>query len=267
MLLRELPHGDGIVIDILVGTFIGDTAAYLGGRAFGTRPLAPRDLAQQDARGARLRDRRRHARGLVRRPLPGLARRLERAAARRRRSGSSAPLGDLFESKVKRDAGDKDAGTLFGPTAARSTGSTPRSSRSSPGTTCGWRCCDELDQTRHVEAGPDDRGTEERRRDRQMIELLNELRVALPGVQILFAFLLTVPFSQRFAQAHGVPARRLLRDADGHGALDGLPDRAVRRAPAALPPGRARVDRRVGEPADDRRPRASSRSRSAARCC
>ena len=31
-----------------------------------------------------------------------------------------------------------------------------------------------------------------------MIELLNELRVALPGVQILFAFLLTVPFTQRF---------------------------------------------------------------------
>jgi hypothetical protein len=38
-------------------------------------------------------------------------------------------------------------------------------------------------------------GEHERRRDRQMIELLNELRVALPGVQILFAFLLTVPFS------------------------------------------------------------------------
>jgi hypothetical protein len=35
-------------------------------------------------------------------------------------------------------------------------------------------------------------------RDRQMMELLNELRVALPGVQILFAFLLTVPFSVRF---------------------------------------------------------------------
>jgi hypothetical protein len=47
----------------------------------------------------------------------------------------------------------------------------------------------------------DDPGEEEgedRRRDRQMIELLNELRVALPGVQILFAFLLTVPFTQRF---------------------------------------------------------------------
>ena len=52
--------------------------------------------------------------------------------------------------------------------------------------------------TRHVEQGPDDRSRDERKRDRQMIELLNELRVALPGVQILFAFLLTVPFSVRF---------------------------------------------------------------------
>jgi amino acid transporter len=46
----------------------------------------------------------------------------------------------------------------------------------------------------------DDDRTEEAKRDRQMIELLNELRVALPGVQIFFAFLLTVPFSQRFAK-------------------------------------------------------------------
>ena len=44
----------------------------------------------------------------------------------------------------------------------------------------------------------DERDRAERKRDRQMIELLNELRVALPGVQIFFAFLLTVPFSQRF---------------------------------------------------------------------
>jgi hypothetical protein len=36
------------------------------------------------------------------------------------------------------------------------------------------------------------------RANRELIELLNELRVALPGVQVLFAFLLTVPFSQRF---------------------------------------------------------------------
>jgi hypothetical protein len=39
---------------------------------------------------------------------------------------------------------------------------------------------------------------EERKRDRQMIELLNEIRVAIPGVQILFGFLLTVPFTARF---------------------------------------------------------------------
>ncbi len=36
------------------------------------------------------------------------------------------------------------------------------------------------------------------RLDRELIELLNELRVALPGVQVIFAFLLTVPFTQRF---------------------------------------------------------------------
>jgi phosphatidylserine synthase len=34
--------------------------------------------------------------------------------------------------------------------------------------------------------------------DRELIELLNELRVTLPGVQVLFAFLLIVPFSQQF---------------------------------------------------------------------
>jgi hypothetical protein len=45
----------------------------------------------------------------------------------------------------------------------------------------------------------EDRAPQEIRRDRQMIELLQELRIALPGVQILFAFLLTVPFTQRFA--------------------------------------------------------------------
>ncbi len=38
----------------------------------------------------------------------------------------------------------------------------------------------------------------EQRADRNMSELLQELRVALPGVQVLFAFLLTVPFSSRF---------------------------------------------------------------------
>jgi hypothetical protein len=39
---------------------------------------------------------------------------------------------------------------------------------------------------------------DEHKLDRELNELLQELRVAIPGVQILFAFLLTVPFSQRF---------------------------------------------------------------------
>ncbi len=38
--------------------------------------------------------------------------------------------------------------------------------------------------------------SEEQRRNRELIELLNELRVALPGVQVLFAFLLAVPFQR-----------------------------------------------------------------------
>jgi hypothetical protein len=40
----------------------------------------------------------------------------------------------------------------------------------------------------------------EQRADRNLSELLQELRVALPGVQVLFAFLLTVPFSSRFTE-------------------------------------------------------------------
>jgi amino acid transporter len=40
--------------------------------------------------------------------------------------------------------------------------------------------------------------SEQERRNRELIELLNELRVALPGVQVLFAFLLAVPFANGF---------------------------------------------------------------------
>jgi hypothetical protein len=42
--------------------------------------------------------------------------------------------------------------------------------------------------------------SESERLDRNLSELLQELRVALPGVQVLFAFLLTIPFAQRFAE-------------------------------------------------------------------
>jgi predicted membrane channel-forming protein YqfA (hemolysin III family) len=41
--------------------------------------------------------------------------------------------------------------------------------------------------------------SEKERLDRNLQEFLGELRVALPGVQVLFAFLLVVPFNQRFA--------------------------------------------------------------------
>ncbi len=42
--------------------------------------------------------------------------------------------------------------------------------------------------------------TEDERLNRELDQLLQELRVAMPGVQVLFAFLLAVPFQQRFAQ-------------------------------------------------------------------
>jgi phosphatidate cytidylyltransferase len=114
IMLRELPHGDGVVIDVLVGTFIGDTAAYLGGRAFGTRPLAPRVSPNKTLEGlacgiagAMVAV---WCAGLYQDWLGGWNALLLGAVV-----GLLAPLGDLFESKIKRDAGTKDAGTLFGP--------------------------------------------------------------------------------------------------------------------------------------------------------
>jgi phosphatidate cytidylyltransferase len=114
VLLRDLPHGDGIVIDVLVGTFIGDTAAYLGGRAFGSRPLALRISPNKTVEGlvcgiagATLAV---WCAGLYQDWLGGWNALLIGAVV-----GVVAPIGDLFESKVKRDAGTKDAGTLFGP--------------------------------------------------------------------------------------------------------------------------------------------------------
>ncbi len=49
----------------------------------------------------------------------------------------------------------------------------------------------------------DDESARERR-NRELIELLNELRVALPGVQVLFAFLLILPFSGGWAKTTGL---------------------------------------------------------------
>src|SRR5689334_25440932 len=52
------------------------------------------------------------------------------------------------------------------------------------------------DEPRELDSGRFE--SEEERADRNLSDLLQELRVALPGVQVLFAFLLTVPFTNRF---------------------------------------------------------------------
>jgi phosphatidate cytidylyltransferase len=113
VLLRAAEHGDGIVVDVLVGTFVGDTAALLGGRAFGTRRLAPRVSPKKTVEGllfgiagATLAV---WCAGLYQDWLAGWEALVLGVVV-----GLVAPLGDLFESKIKRDAGTKDAGTLFG---------------------------------------------------------------------------------------------------------------------------------------------------------
>jgi phosphatidate cytidylyltransferase len=114
VLLRGLPHGSGIVIDVLVGVFLGDTAAYLAGRMFGRRPLAPRISPNKTVEGL--------VAGMVfavfgvwiagryQEWLPGT-----HALVLGLGVALLAPLGDLFESFIKRQAATKDSGGLFGP--------------------------------------------------------------------------------------------------------------------------------------------------------
>jgi phosphatidate cytidylyltransferase len=112
-MLRQLPHGEGIVIDVLVGTFLGDTGAYLGGRLFGRRPLAPKISPGKTVEGL--------VAGMIcavvavwlagryQEWLPGT-----HALVLGFGVAVAGPIGDLFESFVKREAGVKDAGKLFG---------------------------------------------------------------------------------------------------------------------------------------------------------
>ena len=113
VLLRELPHGGGIIVDILVGTFVGDSGAYIGGRWFGQRKLAPSVSPNKTFEGL-----------LIGMFTAVLATWLA-GTYQDWLSGTdalllgigvalAAPLGDLFESFVKRDAGTKDSGRLFG---------------------------------------------------------------------------------------------------------------------------------------------------------
>lgn len=116
VLLREIPGGvgKGVLIDVMVGTFLGDTAAYLGGRLFGRHPLAPAISPKKTIEGlgcgalativAVV------VAGLYQEPWlsHGAALLLGLAIA------VLAPIGDLFESLIKRDVGIKDAGAMFG---------------------------------------------------------------------------------------------------------------------------------------------------------
>lgn len=115
MLLRDLPsHGAALLIDVLVGTFVADTAAYATGRMFGSHKLTPNLSPNKTVEGligglvigtmgfwfA----------GLYQDWLSGVDALLIGAAV-----AAVAPIGDLFESMIKRDLGTKDSGTLFGP--------------------------------------------------------------------------------------------------------------------------------------------------------
>jgi phosphatidate cytidylyltransferase len=113
VLLRDLDHGGALVFAVLLGTFVGDTGAYLGGRAFGRRKLAPSISPNKTIEGLAI--------GIV----AGTAAVWWAGLSQEWLGGSkgailgvsialAAPLGDLFESYLKRDAGTKDTGTLFG---------------------------------------------------------------------------------------------------------------------------------------------------------
>jgi phosphatidate cytidylyltransferase len=113
VLLRGLPHGQGIVIDVLVGTFLGDTGAYFGGRVFGRRPLAltisPNKTVEGLLFGMAFAVIGVWIAGRYQEWLPGTHALVLGAGV-----ALAGPVGDLFESFLKRHAGVKDSGSLFG---------------------------------------------------------------------------------------------------------------------------------------------------------
>jgi phosphatidate cytidylyltransferase len=115
VLLRDLPlHGDALLIDVLVGTFVADTAAYATGRMFGSHRFAPIISPNKTIEGLiggfLIGTMGFWFAGLYQDWLPGLE-----ALAMGAVIAIVAPLGDLFESMIKRDLDVKDSGNLFGP--------------------------------------------------------------------------------------------------------------------------------------------------------
>jgi phosphatidate cytidylyltransferase len=115
VLLRELPlHGGALLIDVLVGTFITDTAAYGGGRLFGRHQLAPKLSPNKTVEGLLI--------GFVGGTLGFWFAGLYQdwlsgidALVMGMVIAALAPMGDLFESIIKRDLNVKDSGNVFGP--------------------------------------------------------------------------------------------------------------------------------------------------------
>jgi phosphatidate cytidylyltransferase len=115
VLLRDLPsHGAGLLVDVLVGTFVADTAAYATGRMFGSHKIAPSISPNKTIEGLiggfLIGTMGFWFAGLYQNWLTGVDALIIGAAV-----AAVAPVGDLFESMLKRDLGKKDTGTLFGP--------------------------------------------------------------------------------------------------------------------------------------------------------
>jgi phosphatidate cytidylyltransferase len=113
--LRDLPdHGAALLIDVLVGTFVTDTAAYATGRMFGSHPVAPNLSPNKTIEGLLggflIGTMGFWFAGLYQDWLSGVDALIIGAAV-----AVAAPIGDLFESMLKRDLGTKDTGTIFGP--------------------------------------------------------------------------------------------------------------------------------------------------------
>jgi phosphatidate cytidylyltransferase len=115
VLLRDLPHhGAALLVDVLVGTFATDTGAYATGRTFGSHKIAPSLSPNKTLEGLiggfLIGTMAFWFAGLYQDWLSGVDALIIGAAV-----AAIAPVGDLFESLLKRDLGKKDTGTLFGP--------------------------------------------------------------------------------------------------------------------------------------------------------